>query len=54
MSTFLVIMNEYTVLAILLTCLLVAVETITVKANLALTMEGTQSIETFGTDVTWR
>lgn len=39
---------------ILLTCLLGTVETITRKAILALTLEGTQTIEASGIDVTWR
>lgn len=43
-----------TIVAILLTCLLGAVETITIEARLTLTLEGTQTIETSGVDVTWR
>lgn len=43
-----------TIVAILLTCLLGAVETITIEPRLTLTLEGTQTIETSGIDVTWR
>lgn len=42
------------IVAILLTLLLGTVETITIKPRLALTLEGTQSIDTSGTDVTGR
>lgn len=42
------------IVAILLTLLLGTVETITIKPRLALTLEGTQSIHTSGTDVTGR
>lgn len=42
-----------TQVAILLTCQLSAEETITIKASLALTLKGPQSIQTSGIDVTW-
>lgn len=43
-----------TIVVILLTCLLGAVETITIEPKLTLTLEGTQTIETSGIDVTRR
>lgn len=49
-----ILQHAITIMVISLTFLLGTVETISIKPRLALTLEGSQSIDTSGIDVTWR